>query len=254
VADARSKVTLRPRSKLERIVESLASSYSVPGRPALDVLSQLTLSYLVESTADGKVALSALSPLCNAQGNVDGKKLADAPRELVAKVCEERLVDNTLACLHATGELECRYREGRSPDRRAGDGRMLGGLEELCRGELGEARRMLGMLPGMSPWRVDFILLSSGSHALVAPTMGGMRVAARLGYPGSGYESLARALDAEIPPDALDIAWQAHHLFDQHAKHACAGTEPRCGDCGVRETCGFRGIGADPAARLPTGR
>lgn len=234
MADARSKVTLRPRSKLERVVESLGDGYEIPPRPHLDVLSQLALSYLLECGTTRRDALSAMKPLCGKNGWVEGDKLISATAEDLSAVGGSDTVEGTLACLRASGKL---------------DGRHPGGLSRLCAGELGEARRTLASLPGMGAWRADLLLLSSGSHAVVAPTAIGRQVAARLGYPGVSYEAVARALDAELPPDAIDIAWKAHHLLDLHGKAVCAKL-PTCAECPVQSACAYGGKGSDPAARL----
>lgn len=234
MADSRSKVTLRPRSKLERVVESLAGGYEIPSRPRIDVLSQLTLSYLVECAASRSDALGAMKPLCGRSGAVDGSKLAAVRVDDLSSVSGCERIEETLACLRASGELDSRY---------------PGGLGRVCDGELGEARRVLASLPGITPWRADFLLLSSGSHAVVAPTPLGLQVAARLGYPGANYEAVARALDAEISPDAIDIAWTAHHLLDLHARSVCE-KPPRCEECPVQAACAHGGGGPDPATRL----
>jgi len=215
-------------------VEKLADGYEIPSRPHMDVLSQLTLSYLVEYGSNRRDALTAMKSFCGKDGWVAREKLVSATADDISAMSSGDEVDETLGCLRATGEL---------------DGRFPGGLRRLCEGELGEARRLLSSLPGIGAWRADFLLLSSASHAVVAPTQLGLHVAARLGYPGSSYEAVARALDAELPPDAIDIAWKAHHLLELHGRTLCE-RPPRCAACPVQKACAHGGDGVDPAARL----
>jgi endonuclease III len=234
--EARSKVTLRPRSRLERVLERLEDLYGVPPQPRIDALTELTLLYLVGGGADGKRALSVLAPLCNQRGAVDADKLAEAPHELVAQVCVEASADEVLAALRAVGAVAQRLAEG---------------FDASCRRGLAEARALLASLPRLSEHHADVLLLYSGAHALVAPSHLALHVAARLGYPGSSYAAIARALDVEVPSsDALGFAWRAHHLLDQHGKHLCTRRAPACASCPVRQSCAVPDGGDDPAERV----
>lgn len=232
--DVESKVTLRPRSKLERLVEVLSGTYPVPGRPGLALLTQLVILQLVGAGADPRAALAAIGPLCDEDGGVDPAKLATTSRELVASVCEASAVDDTLASLRVAGTVA---REGN--------------LDERCRPDLELARKLLRSLPSVSEQRADLLLLYAAVQAVVAPTATASRVLARIGYPGASYASVARAVDEELPgPTSYDFAWRAHHVLDQHGRTLCAPKAPECWRCPVRDACAFRGIGEDPAARL----
>lgn len=238
MSEARSKVTRRPRSRLERLLEPLGDLYEVPPRPALDLLSQITLLYLVGVGGDGKRALGAMSPLCGRTGAVDAEKLASTPRELVGSVCAEAAIDDAVDALRAAGAMATRL-----PD----------GLDARCRTDLAEGRRLLRSLPRIGEQRADLLLLHAGIHAVVAPTTYGLQVAVRLGYPGTTYASVARALDIELPaPDAIELAWRAHHLLDLHGKQLCVLRAPSCARCPLSERCSFHGEGEDPAAKLQT--
>jgi len=232
--DTQSKVTLRPRSKLERLVEVLSGSHAVPGRPGLGLLTQLAILQLVGAGADARGALAAIGPLCDDEGGVDAAKLASTPRELVAAICDGALVDETLASLRVAGTVA---REGN--------------LDDRCRPDLDLARKLLRTLPSVTEQRADLLLLYAAVQAVVAPTAFGARVLARIGYPGVTYAALARAVDEELPgPSAYDFAWRAHHVLDQHGRTFCGPKTPECWRCPVQEACAFRGIGEDPAARL----
>ena len=220
-----SKVTLRPRSKLELLIEPLASLYTVPPRPDLDVLTQLALFYLVGSGGDRRGAVTALAPLCDRAGRVDPERLAAATRADVEPASQRsHLADDTVEALHAAAELA----------RASTDG-----LDARLRGDLADARRLLRGLPQMSEQRADLLLLHSGLHPVVAPTAASMQVATRIGYPGTSYGALARSLDAELPDHGgLEVAWQAHHLLEQHGKNICV-QPPECPRCPVRDGCAF---------------
>lgn len=94
------------------------------------------------------------------------------------------------------------------------------------------------------------VLQRSGALGTVGPTPAACRVAARLGYPGSSFATLTRALDAELPEgDPTGIAWRVHHALTLHGRAVC-GEVPQCGTCIVASSCHYRGVGEDPAKRL----
>jgi endonuclease III len=234
--EPRSKVTLRPRSRLEQVLTRLEPRYGVPPRPRIDALTQLTLLYLVGGGAEAKRALGALAPLCNKLGAVDADKLAEVPRELVAEACVDASADGVVAALRVVGALARKLPEG---------------FDTHCRRELAEARAMLSSLPRLSEHHADLLLLYSGAHALVAPSSFALQVAVRLGYPGASYAAIARSLDVEVPSsDALGFAWRAHHLLDQHGKQLCTRYAPACATCPVRQSCAASSGDEDPAERL----
>jgi len=233
VSDAESKVTLRPRSKLERILDGLEDSYGVPARPNLDLVTQLSLLLLVSGGADGRGALAALKPLCT-KGAVEPPMLVELSREMVATVCLPERVDETVASLRALGAAA----QADPP------------LEARCRGDAGEARRALRSL-NIPEQRTDLMLLQSGLHPLTAPSGNAVTVAARVGYPGTSYASFARVLDEELPEQyAIAVAWRAHHLLDTHGKSLCTAKAPQCARCPIRDACAWHGEGPDPAGRL----
>lgn len=95
------------------------------------------------------------------------------------------------------------------------------------------------------------VLQRSGALGTVGPTPAACRVAARLGYPGSSFATLTRALDAELPEgDPTGIAWRVHHALTLHGRSVCSTEAPQCGACIVAASCHYRGHGEDPAKRL----
>lgn len=92
---------------------------------------------------------------------------------------------------------------------------------------------------------------SAKKQSDVAPTPAGVRVAARLGYPGNGEAAIARALDAEVPEgDVTAVAWRAHYHLQLIGERWCHADQTDCKSCPVRAVCDFRGLGLDPAARI----
>jgi len=233
LSELRSKVTLRPRSKLERLLDRLESSGDVPSRPKNGILAQLALYYLLSGEASALGAAQAVKR-CLAGG--DGA-FADFDRAAVAALCPSSRVDDTFAALRALGQAA---KEG---------------LVAACARDVDEARRRLRELPRMPAEQADFLLLASGLASLVSPGPSAIRVAVRLGYPGSTYAAVARSLDAEVPEsDVTEVAWRAHHVLKRHGQRVCKESAPACSACGVRDGCAYRGDGEDPAARfLPSG-
>lgn len=233
MADLYSKVTLRPRSKLERTLEMFQDTTGVPRRADSSLTTQLVLFYLVSAEVTPSDASRIVKQLCDDPMHVSPTKLAELQSGLVAGACPEGNVPDLITALHATGQAA------------------QGGLDETSRRDPHETKRRLTALPRMNPESIDLILLSSGAKSTIAPSAPARRVAARLGYPGATYAAMARALDAEIPEgDATDLAWRAHHLLAQHGREVCLVSRPRCDRCSVRSACSYRGEGPDPATRL----
>lgn len=226
------------------MIDILSTRFRVPDRPRVDVLSQLVLYYLVGATGDRITALRMLAELCGDSGEVVARRLIEADPAMMTECTAER-AEAALSGLRAVGELA--GSEGRN-------------LDERCRRNPTQGRRLVAALPGMTQQRADWLLLSVGVLPSVAPTGAAMNVAARIGYPGHSYESIARSLDSELPglygdasqpgPEAVDLAWRAHHLFDRHGRAVCGPVRPSCSSCALREACPYGGEGADPAGRL----
>lgn len=229
MADLYSKVTLRPRSKLERVVELLEPGCEVPCRPKNGLVTQVVLYFLVWGEAAPASAASFAKGLLGADGQVDAVRLVDVN---VEGTCSATRAAEVTAALHSVARL-------------AGDG-----LETLARRDPEEARRKLAALPRLPADQIDFLLLASGAASTVAPSAAALRVTARLGYPGSSYPSLARALDAELPEgDPYEMAWRAHHILKQHGHRVCKES-PSCGSCRAQAACSYAGRGEDPASKL----
>jgi endonuclease III len=234
VGDLESKVTRRPRSKLERVIDVLAKDYDVPRSPAPQLAAQLALYYLVAGEALPDDAARVVASLRDERGAVSGSALGSIPRDVVASVCNETKTDEVLAALRALGRLVA-----------------SGSFDELGAHDVDDARRALGALPRLSRQQVDYLLLSTRSFATVAPATSAQRLVLRLGYPGHDYAALTRALDAELPEaGALDVAWRAHHLLRAHGHEICMPVDPSCEVCRVRGACAYRSEGEDPAWRL----
>jgi endonuclease III len=250
LAELRSKVTLRPRSKLERVLDALEKEHAVPHRPRLGIVGELVRGYLEgflvpeESSARTRrpstskpapVELSTpeVTAIAKAAATSDGASLAT-------------LVEADLAGIADATAAAARLEELRAVHKAARTG-----LSATAKIDLDETRRRLMAMPAMDQERCDSVLLAAGAEPVVAPSPNAQRVAARLGYPGATYAALARALDAEIPDrDVTDVAWRAHYVLALHGQKVCTAKSPECGACRVRDACSFRGEGEDPALRL----
>jgi hypothetical protein len=231
VSDVRSKVTRRPRSKLERLLDALVTTHEVPQRPAVDLGVHLALSCLVVAQATPGDARDLVRRWSTDAGRVVPDRLVSATLEEIEPACPAG-GEAALSAVHAVGHLVAD-----------------GALDPAWDPE--DTRRALLGVPGMTPPRADYLLLAAGRFATVAPTPPAMRVAVRLGYPGSTYAAVARALDMELPRTGdVGSAWRAHQLLDHHGRGPCSANRPACGGCPVRDGCAFAGEGTDPATRL----
>lgn len=231
MSDARSKVTRRPRSKLERLLEVLGGVHAAPARPPVDLGVQLALSCLVASQATPAAARDRVREWGGESAGVEPLRLIAVVADDVAGVCPPEQVGAAVAALRAVGHLVAD-----------------GALDDAWEAE--DTRRALLGVPGMTPPRADYLLLAAGRLATVAPTLPAMRVAVRLGYPGSTYGAVARALDLELPhADDVGSAWRAHQLLDHHGRLVCAA-RPACASCPLRDGCSYAGEGVDPVGRL----
>lgn len=109
---------------------------------------------------------------------------------------------------------------------------------------------LAGEAPTPAP-TAEFKAASAKKQSDVAPTPAAVRVAARLGYPGTGAAAIARALDAEVPEgDATSVAWRAHFHLQLIGERWCHADRTDCKSCPVSSVCDFHGLGLDPAARI----
>lgn len=231
MSDVRSKVTRRPRSKLERLLDVLGAAHAAPVRPPVDLGVQVALSCLVAAHASPGDARDRVRAWSSSGGDVDPDRLVAITEADVTGVCPPENVAAAAAALRAVGHLVAD-----------------GALDETWDAE--DTRRALLGVPGMTPPVADYLLLAAGRLATVAPTVPAMRVVVRVGYPGSTYGAVARALDLELP-NAGDVksAWRAHQLLDHHGRLVCT-QRPACSACPLRDGCSFAGEGVDPALRL----
>jgi endonuclease III len=85
----------------------------------------------------------------------------------------------------------------------------------------------------------------------LSPEPGLLRVAARLGYPGTTAAALIHALEAELPGgNPHELAARATSAFESLAARHCHRHAPRCSSCPIEDRCSYRGEGVDPAGWL----
>jgi hypothetical protein len=83
------------------------------------------------------------------------------------------------------------------------------------------------------------------------PSTSLLRIAARLGYPGTSPAALVRALEAELPGGhPHELAARVVRTFERLADARCTPRQPRCAGCPIDDRCAYRGEGVDPAGWL----
>src|SRR5690606_19766227 len=145
----RSKVTRRPRSKLERLLDVLGAVHATPLRPAVDLGVQLALSCLVAAGATPAAARDRVRAWCGPGGSVEPARLVALTADDVEGGVPAGAADAAAAALRAVGHL-------------VGDG----ALDDAWDAE--DTRRALLGVPGVTPPVADYLLLAAGRLATVA--------------------------------------------------------------------------------------
>jgi len=106
----------------------------------------------------------------------------------------------------------------------------------------------LTSLPGVGPKTAACVLVFSMGRAAFPVDTHVHRIVTRLGWiaPGTSAEEAYRILNPRIPPS---IRYDLHLALIRHGRSVCRAQRPRCGECVLRDLCGFgSGPGAGPAA------
>lgn len=112
-----------------------------------------------------------------------------------------------------------------------------GGEEALAQWSDDALRAGLLGVRGVGPETADDILLYAFERPVFVIDAYTRRILGRLGLvdPGTGYEHLRAAIEAELPPD-VPLYNQFHALLVAHGKAVCR-PRPRCADCVLRDGC-----------------
>ena len=106
-------------------------------------------------------------------------------------------------------------------------------------GEVPRDRESLEALPGVGRKTANVVLNVAFGELTIAVDTHVFRVANRTGLaPGKDPEAVEHALMKVTPKQYLR---HAHHWLILHGRHVCVARKPKCGDCVVRQWCGFEG-------------
>ena len=99
-----------------------------------------------------------------------------------------------------------------------------------------EDRETLMSLNGVGPKTADIVLNHAYNVPAIAVDVHVARVARRLGFanPKAGPEEVKQALEGLVPPEMYGFIDRG---FVGHGKEYCRKTNPRCGECPLREAC-----------------
>lgn len=114
--------------------------------------------------------------------------------------------------------------------------RERGGLEEILRRPLHEARRALTTLPGVGYKTADIMLLFYAGKSVFPVDTHVNRVSKRLGLVDerAGYEDVRRRLESLFNEEEYLLA---HKVLIKHGREYCRARNPRCHVCPVEDLC-----------------
>jgi endonuclease III len=201
-------------------------------KPRLPILDEVVATVLSQHTSDlnserAFAQLKAAFP--------DWEQVLDAPVDQVADAircggiaaAKSRRIQQILAAIRA--------REGRVD---------LGRLHDLDDAAVEE---YLTSLPGVGPKTAACVLVFSMGRAAFPVDTHVHRIAIRLGWisPKTTAANAHQVLGQAVPPD---IRYDLHIALIVHGRMVCKAQRPRCGECVLRDQCGYVLRGAsDPA-------
>jgi endonuclease-3 len=112
-------------------------------------------------------------------------------------------------------------------------------LIERHGGEVPRDRESLEALPGVGRKTANVVLNVAFGEPTIAVDTHVFRVANRTGLaPGKTPEAVEQTLEKVTP-----AKWKlhAHHWLILLGRHVCVARKPKCGECVVRDLCGFEG-------------
>ena len=111
-------------------------------------------------------------------------------------------------------------------------------LLEAHAGEVPADRAALEALPGVGRKTASVVLNTVFGEPAVAVDTHIFRLANRSGLaPGKDVLEVEKGLLRRIPKPYLG---KAHHWLILHGRYVCVARRPRCGECTLRDLCGFR--------------
>ena len=110
-------------------------------------------------------------------------------------------------------------------------------LIERHGGQVPSSRAALIALPGVGRKTANVVLNMWFRHPGQAVDTHVFRVANRTGIaPGRDVVAVERAIEDQVP---VEFQLHAHHWLILHGRYICLARKPRCGDCLIRDLCGF---------------
>ncbi len=110
-------------------------------------------------------------------------------------------------------------------------------LIERHDGQVPSSRAALIALPGVGRKTANVVLNMWFRHPGQAVDTHVFRVANRTGIaPGRDVVAVERAIEDQVP---AEFQLHAHHWLILHGRYICLARKPRCGDCLIRDLCGF---------------
>ena len=106
-------------------------------------------------------------------------------------------------------------------------------------GEVPRDRAALEALPGVGRKTANVVLNIAFGEPTIAVDTHIFRIANRTGLaPGKDPLAVEQKLLKVTPPE---FRLHAHHWLILHGRYVCMARKPRCGECLIRDLCGFRG-------------
>jgi len=94
-------------------------------------------------------------------------------------------------------------------------------------------------LPGVGRKTANVVLNIAFGEPTIAVDTHIFRIANRTGLaPGKDPLAVEQKLLKVTPPE---FRLHAHHWLILHGRYVCMARKPRCGECLIRDLCGFRG-------------
>jgi endonuclease III len=110
-------------------------------------------------------------------------------------------------------------------------------LIERHGGQVPSSRAALTALPGVGRKTANVVLNMWFGHPGQAVDTHVFRLANRTGIaPARDVVAVERAVEDHIP---VEFQLHAHHWMILHGRYICLARKPRCGDCLIRDLCGF---------------
>lgn len=99
-------------------------------------------------------------------------------------------------------------------------------------------REALEALPGVGRKTANVVLNTAFGEPTIAVDTHIFRVANRTGLaPGKTVLEVERKLLKNVP---AEFRHDAHHWLILHGRYICKARKPACGDCPIRDLCGFK--------------